>query len=169
MFIERARMEFLKKQILLVIFMLHYMIFTYFVVGDTGSPDACPINTKQYPIDDIRNRPGMQQYGTNALVKRLEVLPDNLRYLEMGQVHLYNYSTCKVTEDGKYMIPDSVFVVPLQEGHYKFYADYFDHWDNYSSITNSKVDIKYGVSIFSLKIGGSYSKEKQSVKENQVR
>ncbi len=163
----------LLTNIVLGIFILHYMDSTCFAVGDTALPDACPLSTSpQYPVYDIRNCPGMQQYGTNSPVRRLEVLPglgfDNLRYLEMGQVHLYNYSTCKMTEDGRYMIPDSVFVVPLQEGHYKFYADYFDHWDNYSSITNSKVDIKYGVSIFSLKIGGTYSKEKQSVKENQV-
>ena len=160
------------KQIVLVVFVLHYTDSMCFAVGDTDLPDACPLSTRQYPVYDIRNCPGMQQYGTNSPAQRLEILPglgfDNLRYLEMGQVHLYNYSTCKVTEDGKYTIPDSVFVVPLQEGHYKFYADYFDHWDNYSSITNSKVDIKYGVSIFKLKIGGSFSREKQSVKENQV-
>ena len=62
----------------------------------------------------------MQQSGTSTPLQRLDVLPglgfDNLRYLEMNQVHLYNYSTCKVTEDGKYLIPDSVFLVPLQVG-----------------------------------------------------
>ena len=86
----------------------------------------------------------------------------------MGQVHLYNYSTCKVTEDGQYMIPDSVFVVPLKEGHYKSYADYFDHWDNYTSITSSKVNVGYGGSVFSLfKISGSFSREKQSVRNTK--
>ena len=138
-------------------------------------PDTRQFNT--YPAYDVRNCPAQTQYSTDVAVRRLEVLPghgfDNLRNLDMGQVHLYNYSTCKVTEDGKFMIPDSVYVVPLREGHYKFYADYFDHWDNYTSITSSgvNVDASSGISLFgvlSFKIGGSFSKEKQSVKENQV-
>jgi hypothetical protein len=101
----------LLTNIVLGVFILHYMDSTCFAVGDTDLPDACPLSTSpQYPVYDIRNCPGMQQYGTNSPVRRLEVLPglgfDNLRYLEMGQVHLYNYSTCKMTEDGKYMIPE---------------------------------------------------------------
>lgn len=122
-----------------------------------------------YPAHDVRNCPAQEQNGADVPVRRLEVLPgrgfDNLRNLDMGQIHLYNYSTCKITEDGKYMIPDSVYVVPLQHGHYKFFADYYDHWDNYTSITNSRVNVEvegfFGIS-------GSYSNEKQSVKENQV-
>ena len=138
---------------------------------DTDTPGSCQLNA--YPVYDVRNCHEQQQYGTDIAIRRLEVLPglgfDNLRNLDMGQVHLYNYSTCKVTEDGKYMIPDSVFVVPLQEGHYKSYADYFDHWDNYTSITSSRVNVDLGGSNFGLlKISGSYSREKQSVKENQV-
>ena len=138
---------------------------------DTDKPGYCQL--KAYPVYDVRNCPVQQQHGTDVAIRRLEVLPglgfDNLRNLDMGQVHLYNYSTCKVTEDGKYMIPDSVFVVPLQEGHYKSYADYFDHWDNYTSITSSRVNVDLGGSNFGLlKISGSYSREKQSVKENQV-
>ena len=71
------------------------------------------------------------------------------------------------------MILDSMYVVLLREGHYKFYADYFNHWDNYTSIISSgvNVDASLGVSVFggalSFRIGGSSSKEKQSVKENQ--
>ena len=138
---------------------------------DTDTQGSCPLH--EYPSYDVRNCHEQQQYGTDVAIQRLEVLPglgfDNLRNLDMGQVHLYNYSTCKVTEDGKYMIPDSVFVVPLQEGHFKFYADYYDHWDNYTSITSSRVNTGFGGSVFGLlKISGSYSKEKQSVKENQV-
>ena len=83
-----------------------------------------PRQFKTFPAYDVRNCPTQTQYGTNVAVRRLEVLPglgfDNLRSLDKGQVHFYNYSTCKVTEDGKFMIPDSVFVIPLQQGHYKF-------------------------------------------------
>ena len=143
-------------------------------VAEVSTSDISARQFNTYPAYDVRNCPAQMQYGANVAVRRLEVLPglgfDNLRNLDMGQVHLYNYSTCKVTEDGKYMIPDSVYVIPLQEGHYKFYADYFDHWDNYTSITSSRVNVGFGASFFGglFKIGGSYSKEKQSVKANQV-
>ena len=131
-----------------------------------------PRQFKTFPAYDVCNCPTQTQYGTNVAVRRLEVLPglgfDNLRSLDKGQVHFYNYSTCKVTEDGKFMIPDSVFVIPLQQGHYKFYSDIFDHWDNYTSITSHGVNVGFGVSISGFKIGASFSDEKQSVKVNMV-
>ena len=140
--------------------------------AETNAPD-----TRQYPAYDVRNCPAQMQYGINVPMRRLEILPglgfDNLRNLDMGQVHLYNYSTCKVTEDGKFLIPDSVYVVPLREGHFKFNADYFNHWNNYTSITSSGVNMNAGIGVSFLgmigfNIGGSFSKEKQSVKESQV-
>ena len=144
--------------------------------AEINVPDTQQFNT--YPAYDVRNCPMQRQYaGADVAVRRLEILPglgfDNLRNLDMGQVHLYNYSTCKVTEDGKFLIPDSVYVNPLREGHYKFNADYFDHWDNYTSITSSGVNVNAGLGIsflgmLSFKIGGSYSEEKQSVKKNQI-
>ena len=145
--------------------------------ADTNTPIPDTVQFNTYPAYDVRNCPTQTQHDANVAVRRLEILPglgfDNLRNLDMGQVHLYNYSTCKVTEDGKFMIPDSIYVIPLRESHYKFNSDYFDHWDNYTSITSSGVNTNAGssVSLFGLlsfKIGGSYSKEKQSVKENQV-
>ena len=73
---------------------------------------------------DVRNcrteRPG--QFTIDDSVRQLEVLPglgfDNLRNLDMGQIFFYNYSICKLTKDGKFLIPNSMSVVPLQEGHY---------------------------------------------------
>ena len=145
------------------------LIVTYVSLSCTNTDTSITPQLNTYPTYDVRNCPVQQQPGTNDAIRRLEILPglgfDNLRNLDMGQVHLYNYSTCKVTEDGKYMIPDSIFVVPLQEGHYKFFADYFDHWDNYTSITSSRVNVEFD-GLFS--ISGSFSREKQSIKENQV-
>ena len=143
------------------------LIVTYINLSGTNTDTLTTRQLNTYPTYDVRNCPVQQQPGTSDAIRRLEILPglgfDNLRNLDMGQVHLYNYSTCKVTEDGKYMIPDSIFVVPLQEGHYKFFADYFDHWDNYTSITSSRVNVEFD-GLFS--ISGSFSREKQSVKEN---
>jgi hypothetical protein len=142
--------------------------------AEGSAPDTRKFKT--YAAYDIRNCPTQMHYGATVAVRRLEILPglgfDNLRNLDMGQVHLYNYSTCKVTDDGKFLIPDSIYVIPLREGHFKFNADYFDHWDNYTSITSYGVNMNAGLGISILgigfNIGGSFSKEKQSVKENQV-
>ncbi len=146
--------------------------------AEINTPDTRQAQFNTYAAYDVRNCATQMQYANaDVAVRRLEILPglgfDNLRNLDMGQVHLYNYSTCKVTEDGKFLIPDSVYVIPLREGHFKFNADYFDHWDNYTSITSSGVNVNAGLGIsflgiFSFKIGGSYSKEKQSVKINQI-
>ena len=151
--------------------LLIYLSFISSTDETTDVIDPVPANVRIYPIHDVRNCPP-QNNGENTSNVRLKVLPglgfDNLRYLDMGQIHLHNYSTCKITEDGKYILPDSVYVIPLQDGHYKLYAEYFDHWDNYTSITNSKVNAKFGVKFFGQGISGSYSREKQDVKENQV-
>jgi hypothetical protein len=116
------------------------------------------------------DRPG--QFTVDASVRQLEVLPglgfDNLRNIDIGQVHFYNYSTCKVTKDGKFLIPDNMFAVPLQEGRYRFYADFYEHWDNYTSLTSSKVNLESSFFGSLLGLSGSFSREKQMVKTNQV-
>ena len=137
--------------------------------GNVVESPATEQSRPQFPVHDVRNCPVQQWFDSSQSSRPLEVLPglgfDNLRHMDMGQVHFYNYSMCKLTTDGKLIIPDSTFIIPLQESHYKFSADYYDHWDNYTSITSSKV--KSGFSLLNF-LGGAYSSEKQSVKENQV-
>ena len=70
------------------------------------------------------------------------------------------------------MIPDSVYAIPLQEGHYTFTLTIFTTaWDNYTTINSSGVNVNTGIGvslfgILSFKIGGFFQKSK-SVKENQ--
>ena len=78
----------------------------------------------------------------------------------MGQVFTYNYSMCKETADGKYLIPDSVSAFPLKQYQYKLHADIFEHWSDYTSISSSKVNM--GVPVF-----GAFSEEKMAVREKQ--
>lgn len=124
--------------------------------------------TGAYPVYDVRNC----RSEDNVDTRQLEILPglgfDNLRNVDMGHVYLHNYSTCKLTTDGNYLLPDNVLVLPLQEARYKFFADFFDHWDNYTSLTSSSVNFKTSLFGGYLQLGGSFSSEKQSVKENQV-
>ena len=117
-----------------------------------GDPGSCPLTKGMY---------------------RFEVLPgggwDNLRNLHMGAVSVMNYSKCKTSDDGKYLIPDNVFLYPIKKSKVETFAEFFDHWNNYSSTTsrsvNAEASAKFG-GIFS--VSGSYSSEFESVKKHQV-
>ena len=58
-----------------------------------------------YPSGDVRNCPSFSPQNASRPLYRMEVLPglgfDNLRNLDMGQVQFYNYSTCKISKDGR--------------------------------------------------------------------
>uniref|UniRef100_A0A3Q4MQ72 Uncharacterized protein n=1 Tax=Neolamprologus brichardi TaxID=32507 RepID=A0A3Q4MQ72_NEOBR len=57
--------------------------------------------------------------SVNLSITALEVLPgggwDNLRNMDMGRVMNLSYFQCQTTEDGLYLIPDEVFVIPHKE------------------------------------------------------
>ena len=152
-------------------FKLEGIVAVIFIASILSSSVAgsAEIQTLQFPIHDVRNCPMQAQLDSGQSARVLDILPgmgfDNLRNVDMGQVHFHNYSLCKVTTDGRFVIPDSTFIIPIQKSHYKFSADYFDHWDNYSSITSSKVASSVG--LFGI-LNGGFSTEKMSVKENQV-
>ena len=128
-----------------------------------GGPPAA-----RYPSGDIKNCPVTSAQQPDQPLYEMEVLPgagfDNLRNLDMGQVHFYNYSRCRVSKDGKYLLPDSVFVVPLQESKVDVYAQYFDHWDNYTDMTSSSINA--GIGLFSI-VSGKFSTGYTSMKSHQ--
>ena len=126
-------------------------------------------STAQYPFGDIRSCPSKSLQDSSQPLYQMEVLPgigfDALRNIDMGQVHSFNYSLCQISKDGKYLLPDGIFLIPVQETKIEAYADYFDHWDNYTSMTSSSVDFHAG--FFSI-VSGKFSDEYKSVKSRQV-
>lgn len=129
---------------------------------------------QQFPTGDIRNCPTSQSYDDSIPLNRMDVLPglgfDNLRNVDMGQVYQYNYSTCRCTNDGKFLIPDDTFVVPMQQTQIRLFADYFDHWDNFTSLTAGSINTGIDTEILGLEtLNGKYSKEYQDVKYHQVK
>lgn len=108
--------------------------------------------------------------------KLLEVLPgrgfDNLRNIDMAEVFDYSYSKCQTTADGKYLIPDTVFIVPQHETDLKYFSEIVDYWYNYESLTSSTINIGGSTSYLGLikifSISGSYSKENMRVKKVQI-
>ena len=124
----------------------------------------------EYPFGDIRNCPVVQPTPENASrLLRMEVLPgngfDNLRNMDMSQVIVYNYSLCKVTSDGQYLIPDDVLVIPTRKSNVEVYAQLIDHWNEYKSMTSFSINTE--ASVYSL-VDGKFSTEYQYVKIHQV-
>ena len=117
------------------------------------------------PFGDVRNCPVKSPQDDSQPLYRMEVLPgigfDNLRNLDMGQVHGYNFSECQVSNDGRYLLPDSVFLIPVQESRVEVYAEYFDHWDNFTSMTSTSINLD--ASFFSV-VSGKFSKDYSTTK-----
>ena len=101
-----------------------------------------------------------------------EVLPglgwDNLANEEKGLVVNLNYSQCKTTEDGNYLIPDSMFVLPIKSSRTSIFSKICDHWSNYETDTSGSINARGSFKGYGFKISGSMSAEFQSVKRGQI-
>ena len=128
-----------------------------------AKPQPCP--SPKYPFGDYHN------CLEGKLPYRLETLPglgwDNLRNRISGMVTFMNYSQCRTTEDGQYLIPDNVFVTALKESKASLNSELIDHWSNYSSMTSTTVNVEAHESFFGS-ISGSFSYENQDIKKRQV-
>ena len=120
----------------------------------------------KFPPGDFRNCP------LSEGVFRFEVLPgagwDNLRNQHMGLVFARNYSQCKLSDDGKFLIPDNAVIYPVKNSKVDTYAKIYHHWSNFSSITAKSINAEASVSLPFGSISGSYSEEFESVKQHQV-
>lgn len=117
----------------------------------------------KFAFGDPRNCP------TTEGVHRFEVLPgggwDNLRNLDMGQVLAANYSQCKTTEDGKYLIPDHSYTVPLKRSNMEVFAEVINDWKEYTSLDSQSINAE--ASLFSI-ISGSFATSFESVRKGQA-
>ncbi|XP_045065882.1 LOW QUALITY PROTEIN: macrophage-expressed gene 1 protein-like [Coregonus clupeaformis] len=112
---------------------------------------------------------GLRKCRTNLSALALEVLPgggwDNLRNMDMGRVMNFSYSQCQTTEDGVYLIPDEVFVIPQKltgvETHSEIISTQLEHHSSTSQSIN--VDVS-----FLPVLNAKFSTENQRVKSHQV-
>ncbi|XP_058013004.1 macrophage-expressed gene 1 protein [Ahaetulla prasina] len=99
----------------------------------------------------------------------LGVLPgggwDNLRNLDMGRVMSLNYSLCKTTKDGAYIIPNDVFTIALKQSSLEMNSEIIESWMDYQCTT--AVSINAGLSF--SHINGRFSSDFRRAKTHQVR
>jgi len=113
----------------LVLFLLDFLILgALSQEPEHGNKTDGPV----YPAGDPR-RCLMGQLGPNF---RFEVLPgggwDNLRNKEMGTLVQVNFSECRTTDDGRFLLPDGVYTIPLKSSKVETYAELIEHWDNFT-------------------------------------
>ncbi|XP_051788600.1 macrophage-expressed gene 1 protein-like isoform X3 [Erpetoichthys calabaricus] len=99
----------------------------------------------------------------------LETLPgggwDNLRNADMGRVMNFSYSTCQTTEDGLYLIPDEVFVIPQKQTKLELNTEIIENWMELKSSVAETINSDLN---FIFVLNGKFSKENQRVKSFQV-
>ncbi|XP_053141203.1 macrophage-expressed gene 1 protein-like [Hemicordylus capensis] len=112
---------------------------------------------------------GFQACKRNLSAKVLEVLPgggwDNLRNMEMGMVMSLNYSQCRTTEDGEYLIPNDVFVVPHKKSALEVHSELIENWLTYTDAFAQSVNAE--ASFLSV-LNGKFSAGSQETKTHSV-
>ncbi|KAK3747446.1 hypothetical protein RRG08_015558 [Elysia crispata] len=101
-----------------------------------------------------------------------QVLPglswDNLRNVESAPAIRYNYSMCRLTDDGHFLIPDNVFIIPLKRSKMQTFAELIDEWKNFRSVTAKSINANAGFQLANYAISGTFSKEYAQVKGQQI-
>ncbi|KAK6993903.1 macrophage-expressed 1 protein [Biomphalaria glabrata] len=124
-----------------------------------------------WPVGDPRRCQDKSRHS-HLDVQRFEVLPgvgwDNLRNVVAGQVIAYNFTQCKVTDDGNFLIPDNIFTVPLKTSRVETFAELIETWHNSSSLTANTVNIEVGMSLGFVSVSGKFSYEHEELKSKQI-
>lgn len=124
------------------------------------------------PLPLSRPTNGLRQCraSDNLSIPALEVLPgggwDNLRNTDMGRVMNLSYSQCQTTEDGLYLIPDEVFVIPHKETGVETNSEIISSWLEQTSSTSQTINADVS---FTKVLNGKFSSENKRMKTHQVK
>lgn len=118
----------------------------------------------------IAEDPGFKACRLQGLSEKvLEVLPgggwDNLRNVEMGKVMTLNYSQCRTTEDGEYLIPNDVFVVPLKKSTVEIHSEIIEDWLSYTDAFSKSINAEAS---YLTVLNGRFSTGSQETKTHNV-
>ncbi|XP_028313453.1 macrophage-expressed gene 1 protein-like [Gouania willdenowi] len=122
------------------------------------------------PIDRPTNWLRQCRASTNLSITALEVLPgggwDNLRNLDMGRVMNLSYFQCQTTEDGRYLIPDEVFVIPQKQTGVETSSEIIRSFLEQKSVTSNTINADMS---FKSVLNGKFSTENMRMKTHQVK
>ncbi|RXN18418.1 macrophage-expressed gene 1 protein-like [Labeo rohita] len=125
---------------------------------------VCNLNPLIHPSN------GLNECHKNSALPALEVLPgggwDNLRNMDMGRVMNLSFSQCQTTEDGVYLIPDEVFVIPQKVSGVETNSEIITSWLDQISSTSGSINADVS---FLMVLNGKFSKENQRIKTHQVK
>ncbi|KAI2661583.1 hypothetical protein H4Q32_007218 [Labeo rohita] len=131
---------------------------------------CCFINVCNLHPLNLRPNNGLRLCRKNSTLSALEVLPgggwDNLRNIDMGRVMNLSYSQCQTTEDGVYLIPDEIFVIPQKVSGVETNSEIIMSWLEQKSSTSSSINAD--VSFYSV-LNAKFSIENQRMKSHQVK
>ncbi|KAK3540630.1 hypothetical protein QTP70_034374 [Hemibagrus guttatus] len=117
-----------------------------------------------------RSSNGLRECRQNPSALALEVLPgggwDNLRNLDMGRVMNLSYSQCQTTEDGTYIIPDEIFVIPQKISSIEMNSEIISSWLEQKSSTSMSINVDAS---FEKVVNGKFSVESKRMKTHQVK
>ncbi|KAI4885677.1 hypothetical protein NFI96_029495, partial [Prochilodus magdalenae] len=113
---------------------------------------------------------GLPECHKTANLPALEVLPgggwDNLRNLDMGRVMNMSYYQCQTTEDGVYLIPDEVFVIPQKMSRVEMNSEIISSWLEQKSSTSISINAEVS---YASNLNAKFSLENQRMKTHQVK
>ena len=125
-----------------------------------------------YPVGDVRNCLSSPRDPVSQPLYSLDVLPglgyDALRDTDMGPVLNFNYSLCQVSKDRIYLLPDNVYLFPLRQSNVEQYAEFFDHWDQITSLTSRTISAHASGGWSFAKVSASFSYEHSTTKSRMV-
>ena len=121
-----------------------------------------------YPPGDVRNCPIGQATDSSKPLHLMDVLPgfgfDNLRNLDLGQVYNFSFSRCHVSADGLFLLPDDVYLIPVQSSDVDVFSEVFENFNEHTSETSDSVNVDASY----VAISGKFSYEFQQFKMHMV-
>ena len=128
------------------------------------------IQSQSYPIGDIRNCLTTNPRDSSSQLETINVLPglgfDNLRNLDVGQVYNVSFSICQITGDSMYILPNDMYLVPVQNSDIDYSAKVTNHFQYWKSSTSSSINAEAG-GFFSV-LSGKFSSEYVDTKVKMV-
>lgn len=97
---------------------------------------------------------------------------DSLQDKQMGSVFRTDYSKCKTTLDGRFLIPNNYEAIVTKSSDIQMSTDMVQHWKNYTSLTSKSFNLKLGIDLSSwdiqIQLSSSFSDDYQKVKDNMM-